>query len=109
MLTVSISNLGLGRLASYMFLLASLLVIFLLRQLVFADGGLLEVVSLKEQLVTQKQEVIALSKRNRDISARIKVLKSFDEAVEGQARHELGFIKPHESFYQVVLAVYDDV
>ena len=96
--------------SSYLVFIASIifLILYLLWQLLLGDGGYVDSLALQRLLVSQKQEVVEFTKRNRDIQQRIEVLKSDSKAVEGQARHELGLIKPSETFYQVVVAVYDN-
>lgn len=81
--------------------------LYLVLQLIWGDGGYYERRNLQELIAKQKQEVAEFTKRNRDIYYRIQVLKTDNKAVEGQARDELGLIKPEESFYQVVTAVFD--
>lgn len=55
-----------------------------------------------KKLTDHEQENDKLVVRNRALEADIKELKSGDQALEEQARHELGMIKQNEVYYQFV-------
>lgn len=104
-LASTLGNIRLSSTALYIPLIV--LCLYLIFQLIFGDGGYSERKNLKSLISEQKTEVTNFSKRNRDIYYRIQVLKSDSRAVEGQARNELGLIKPGETFYQVVTGVFE--
>jgi cell division protein FtsB len=68
----------------------------------FEPGGIKDVIHLKSMLSQQEAENAKLRKRNSDLLAQVKNLKSSDDAEEARARSELGMIKKGETFYQVV-------
>ena len=84
-----------------------ILSVYLIVQLILGRGGYFQRQALSQQVITHEQEVEDFTKRNSEIEQRIIILKSDVRAIEGQARDELGLIKPNETYYQVVTAVYD--
>lgn len=66
------------------------------------DGGVLQARRLKERCIALEQENSKLQLRNRAIEADIIGLKSGGQALEEQARSELGMIKEGEDYYQFV-------
>ncbi|MFC3908018.1 cell division protein FtsB [Legionella dresdenensis] len=66
------------------------------------DGSISQWYTLEEKIERQTQENEALAARNRAIEADIMELKSGDQALEEQARYELGMIRDDEVFYQFV-------
>jgi len=66
------------------------------------DGSVSQWASLEKKLVTQEDENKRLTAQNRAIEADIIELKSGDQALEEQARFEMGMIKNGEVFYQFV-------
>lgn len=64
------------------------------------DGNLVQWVSLEKKLADHERENNKLAARNKALEADIKELKNGDQALEEQARYELGMIKEHEVFYQ---------
>lgn len=64
------------------------------------DGNLLQWVTLEKKLDEHRQENERLAARNRALEADIKELKSGEQALEEQARQELGMVKESEVFYQ---------
>ena len=85
-------------------LIAVLLLVLLALQyrLWFADGGLVEVHRLEEQIDEQKARNARLRERNRALAAEVRDLKQGLDAVEARARSELGMVGKDETFYQVV-------
>ena len=79
--------------------------IILLWKTIFGSGGLLEIRGLSAQIVEQKQELNKLHNRNKEMIEMVSILKKFPAALEGQARYELGLIKPNETYFQVVMPV----
>lgn len=68
----------------------------------FADGGLIEVYQLRQQVEQQRAENERLRERNRALAAEVRDLKEGLEAVEARARSELGMVGEGETFYRVV-------
>ena len=66
------------------------------------DGGILEVLSLKDRIAHQKKKNVDLTERNEALGAEVKDLKVGLSAIEERARVELGMIRKDETFYQVV-------
>jgi len=68
----------------------------------FESGGIKDVIRLKGALAQQEAENSNLRKRNAELLAQVKGLKSSEDAEESRARSELGMIKKGETFYQVI-------
>ncbi|KTD25596.1 MULTISPECIES: cell division protein FtsB [Legionella] len=66
------------------------------------DGGIFQWIELEKKLTVQESENEKLLARNRAIEADIIELKSGDQALEEQARYELGMIKSDEVYYQFI-------
>jgi cell division protein FtsB len=66
------------------------------------QSGLLEVARLQEQITAQETVNASLSERNRQLHAEVLDLKQGIAAIEERARHDLGMVKPNETFYQLV-------
>ncbi|MDI9818697.1 MULTISPECIES: septum formation initiator family protein [unclassified Legionella] len=66
------------------------------------DGSLLQWINLEKKLEVQARENEKLLVRNRAMEADIAELKRGEQALEEQARHELGMIKKDETYYQFV-------
>ena len=66
------------------------------------DGSILQWRQLQSKIAAQKKENESLASRNRAIEADILELKSGDQALEEQARFELGMVKNDELYYQFV-------
>lgn len=83
------------------------LVIFLLLALIslqyklwLGDGSVSQWLHLERKLAVEEQENKSAVTRNRAVEADILELKSGEQALEEQARYELGMIKDGESYYQ---------
>ncbi len=78
--------------------------LFLLLQyrLWFAEGGLAEASRLQTQLQQAEQENQKLIERNAGLTREVVALQNGDEAVEKNARENLGLIKDGEVYYQFV-------
>jgi len=85
-------------------IIAMLVTLFGLLQyeLWFADGGLLTVYHLHQDVQVQQLLNEKLIKRNREMMADVEHLKHSKEAVEAHARYDLGMVKQGEVFYQIV-------
>lgn len=66
------------------------------------DGGFSELNRTKHKIKAQQTRNQALEARNSRIRANIHELKSGEQALEEQARFELGMIKEGETFYQLI-------
>ena len=66
------------------------------------EGGVIQAHRLKERCLVLEKENTALQLRNRAIEADIMGLKSGGQALEEQARSELGMVKQGEDYYQFV-------
>ena len=87
------------------FLIVILVVMFfnLQYQLWAGEGSLPEGWKIADELANQKQENLALQKRNMSLAAEVEDLKKGFDAVEEYARDELGMIKENEVFYQILI------
>lgn len=65
------------------------------------DGSIAQWLLLEKKVVAQEEENKKLAARNHAIEADIAELKSGDQALEEQARFELGMVKEGETYYQV--------
>ena len=68
----------------------------------FGQGNWWQVQELRAQVQAQQKENNELLRRNRQLAAEVKDLKSGVDAVEERARNEMGMIKPGETFYRVI-------
>lgn len=86
----------------------SLIIILLLAlsglqyKLWLGDGSILQWFALEKKLTVQAKENDKLTARNRAVEADIIELKSGEQALEEQARYELGMVKNNEVYYQFV-------
>lgn len=76
--------------------------VVLQHKLWLGDANVLQWVNLEKKLENHQQENNKLAARNRALEADIKELKSGDQALEEQARYEMGMIKDDEVYYQFV-------
>lgn len=81
-----------------------LLALLLLLQypLWLGKGSWMKVWEMSKQVEAQKQTNEQTQKRNAALDAEVRDLKSGTEAIEERARSELGMIKQHEIFFQVI-------
>ncbi len=66
----------------------------------WGDEGLLQRRNLENKLALKKIENERLAARNHALEADIIELKQGDQALEEQARFELGMVKENETYYQ---------
>ena len=85
-------------------LIGGLLGLLLLLQyrLWFAEGGLAEANRLQAQLEEVEAENVKLTARNEALTREVIALQDGTEAVEKNARENLGLIKEGEVYYQFV-------
>jgi cell division protein FtsB len=79
-----------------------LVLIGLQYKLWLGGGSVLQWINLEKKLIIQGQENERLAARNHVVEADILELKSGDQALEEQARSELGMVKNNEVYYQFV-------
>lgn len=65
-------------------------------------GGVQDTRRLQQAVDEQVESNALLQARNEALRAQVQDLKEGDEAIEEQARSELGLIRPGETFYRVV-------
>lgn len=66
------------------------------------EGSILQRKELEKKIAVQKKNNEFLTSRNSAIEEDIVELKSGDQALEEQARYELGMVKKDETYYQFV-------
>ncbi len=66
------------------------------------DGGIPEVIELKQEVKVVKTEVQKLQERNASLDAEVRDLKKGLDAIEERARSELGMIREGEIYFQVI-------
>jgi cell division protein FtsB len=84
------------------FIILIISLVALQHKLWLGDGNLIQWVNLEKKLATHEQENNKLAARNKALEADIEELKSGEQALEEQARYELGMIKEDETYYQFV-------
>lgn len=85
-------------------IIAMLLLAFLGLQykLWLSDSNVRQWINLERKLILQGKENEQLIARNRALAADILELKSGDQALEEQARFELGMVREGEAYYQFI-------
>lgn len=76
--------------------------IFLQYELWCSNGGIISTLHHKSTLANKKHAVAVLQNNNKKLAADISDLRKGHQAIEGEARAELGMVKKGEVFYQVV-------
>ncbi len=84
------------------FIILIIALVVLQHKLWLGDGNIIQWVSLEKKLAKHEEENNKLAARNKALEADIKELKSGDQALEEQARYELGMVKQNEEYYQFV-------
>lgn len=84
------------------FIVLIIALVVLQHKLWLGDGNIIQWIGLQEQLKEHQQENNKLAARNKALEVDIEELKSGDQALEEQARFELGMVKNNETFYQFV-------
>lgn len=80
----------------------SALLFWLLVQLAWGKNGISDYLEVKAKVEEELKGNQAANARNQKMYAEIADLKAGLEAIEERARHELGLIKPKETFYRLV-------
>lgn len=68
----------------------------------FGEGSIFQSMQVEKKLEIQQANNFKLAAQNRAIEADIAELKSGDQALEEQARFDLGMVKQGEVYYQIV-------
>lgn len=79
-----------------------LILLSLQYKLWFGDGSVIQWAQLHKKLASQEETNNKLAARNRAVEADIVELKSGDQAIEEQARYDLGMVKQGEVYYQFI-------
>jgi cell division protein FtsB len=85
-----------------LFIILAVALAVLQHKLWLGDGNIIQWIKLEKKLEIHRQDNAKLAARNRVIEADIQELKSGDQALEEQARFELGMIRDSETYYQFV-------
>ena len=83
-----------------LFIILITVLLLLQQKLWLGDGNLIQLMTLQKKLHHFELEKNTLVARNMALEADIRELKSGDQALEEQARFELGMIKEDEVYYQ---------
>lgn len=78
------------------------LIVLIQYPLWLGKGGWLRAWEVDRQVSAQKAKNAQLERRNAGLAAEVRDLKTGTEAIEERARHELGMVRPDETFYQIV-------
>lgn len=78
------------------------LLLMLQYRLWVGDGGVNELLRLKQDIAAQKQQNDSLRERNEALEAEVLDLKQGEAAIEERARRELGMIRGDETFYLAI-------
>ncbi len=84
------------------FIVLLIALVVLQHKLWLGDGNLIQWIQLEKKLEEHRHENKKLAARNHALEADVSELKSGDQALEEQARYELGMIRKTETFYQFV-------
>lgn len=68
----------------------------------FGDGSVFQWTKIQSKLASQVEKNQKIAAQNRAIEADINELKSGDQALEEQARYDLGMVKQDEVYYHFV-------
>ncbi|MGL5741248.1 MAG: cell division protein FtsB [Legionella sp.] len=85
-----------------LFIILIVSLVILQHKLWLGDGNLIQWANIEKKLAAHEQENNKLISRNRALEADIRELKNGDQALEEQARYELGMVKVNEIYYQFV-------
>lgn len=84
------------------FIILIIALVVLQHKLWLGDGNVIQWINLEKRLSDHQHENNKLATRNKALEADIKELKGGDQALEEQARYELGMIRENEIYYQFV-------
>jgi cell division protein FtsB len=80
----------------------TLLIVLLQYKLWFGDGGIRQIYQYQQRVDQLAQEVNIKRERNEGLYAEVLDLRKGQEAIEEQARYDLGMIKEDETFFQII-------
>lgn len=80
----------------------TVLLVLLQYKLWVGDGGVPEVLKLKQEVSTVESQKLQLEERNQALRAEVSDLKQGLHAIEERARSELGMVAKDETFYQII-------
>jgi cell division protein FtsB len=86
----------------YIFISLIIVLAVLQHKLWLGDGNIVQWFTLEQKLKEEDLNNSKLAARNKALEADIKELKTGDQALEEQARYELGMVKQDETYYQFV-------
>lgn len=84
------------------FIILIISLILLQHKLWLGDGNVIQLIKTERKLEEHREENAKLAARNKALEVETKELKSGDQALEEQARYELGMVKDDEEYYQFV-------
>lgn len=79
-----------------------LLIVMLQYRLWFGDGGFGQISQYQQRVDQLTLEVNKKRERNEGLYAEVLDLRKGQEAIEEQARYDLGMIKEDETFFQII-------
>jgi cell division protein FtsB len=79
-----------------------LLIVLLQYKLWFGAGGIRQIYQYQQRVDQLTRDVKKKQERNEGLYAEVLDLRKGQEAIEEQARYELGMIKEDETFFQIV-------
>jgi cell division protein FtsB len=82
------------------FIILIVTLLLLQHKLWLGDGSLIQWLSLEKKMNAHQLKNKDLAARNKALEANIQELKSGDQALEEEARYELGMVKENEVYYQ---------
>lgn len=82
--------------------LLTVLLIFLQVRLWFGEGSMAHVTALKRQIVAEQKTIAAERERNRELAMEVEQLRHGTDAVEGEARRDLGMIRDGETYFMLL-------
>jgi cell division protein FtsB len=82
------------------FIILIIALVILQHKLWLGDGSIVQWVNVEQKLKKQESHNKELALRNKSLENDIKALKNGNQAIEEQARYELGMVKENETYYQ---------
>jgi cell division protein FtsB len=85
------------------FIILIIALVVLQHKLWLGDGNIIQWIELQQKLKEHQHDNTKLSDRNKALETDIDELKKGEQALEEQARYELGMIKNDEQYYQFMI------
>lgn len=82
--------------------LLTVTLVFLQVRLWFGEGSMAHVTSLKRQIAAEQKTIDAERERNRELAMEVRELRGGTDAVEGEARRDLGMIRDGETYFMLL-------